>query len=148
MSTRNTRGGKNYKRKKTNRVIQKRDIKIDVDQGEGYYAHVDKIIGHNRIDVQLLNGNTTQAIIPGRMFKRIWIKVGNYIIINTDYEVVKIIFEGDPLYQYVKKQFNDIIVTKPNTINDDVKNDITNNTNNYYDTKPNNDSSFVFEAEL
>lgn len=94
--TGNTRGGKKYKSSKTNRVKPvRKDIELDVEGGDGYYGIVKKICGRNIIEVDLSNGTTSQARIPGRMRNKQWIKIGFKLLISRDMEVVKIIREND-----------------------------------------------------
>jgi translation initiation factor IF-1 len=98
----NTRGGKGYKRGKTNRVKpSRRDFHLDVEGGEGYFGIVTKLAGDNTIMVNLNNGTTGKANIPGRMRKKSgqWIKVGFTVLLSKDdegnLEVVKIVREND-----------------------------------------------------
>lgn len=96
----NTRGGKGYKRGKTNRVRPTRhEIHLDVEGGEGYYGIVTKLVGDNTVMVNLSDGTTGKANIPGRMRKKQWIKIGFKVLLSKDpennLEVVKIIREND-----------------------------------------------------
>ena len=92
----NIKGGKGYKKAKTGRVrAPKHDISLDVEGGEGYYGTVTKLLGEKRIEVKLHDGNIKQATIPGRMYKKQWIKPGFVVLINNDYEIMKIVREHD-----------------------------------------------------
>ena len=92
----NIKGGKGYKKAKTGRVrAAKHDISLDVEGGEGYYGTVTKLLGEKRIEVKLHDGNIKQATIPGRMYKKQWIKPGFTVLINNDYEIMKIVREHD-----------------------------------------------------
>ena len=92
----NIKGGKGYKKAKTGRVrASKHDISLDVEGGEGYYGTVTKLLGEKRIEVKLHDGNIKQATIPGRMYKKQWIKPGFVVLINNDYEIMKIVREHD-----------------------------------------------------
>lgn len=96
----NTRGGKGYKRGKTNRVRPlRRDFHLDVEGGEGYFGVVTKLAGDNTVTVNLNNGTIGKANIPGRMRKKQWIKIGFTVLLSKDdegnLEVVKIVREND-----------------------------------------------------
>jgi len=68
----NTKGGKNYKKNKTGRVREiKERAKIDVDNGEGYYATITKFCGCDNLIVQARENNESYRVqIPGRMHNR------------------------------------------------------------------------------
>lgn len=89
----NTRGGKNYKRTKTNRVKKiYHESKIDVENGEGYYGKVLRFYGGDQIFCNLHDGRQERAKIPGRMMGfRTKINVGDTVLINLDMEVVELI---------------------------------------------------------
>lgn len=92
----NVKGGKGYKRGKTRRArATKNDITLDIEGGEGYYGTVTKLYGGNRVEVKLHDGTITQATIPGRMYKKQWIKPGFTVMINNEYEILKIVRDHD-----------------------------------------------------
>lgn len=68
----NSKGGKNYKRNKTNRVrVLKERAKIDVDNGDGYYGTITKMCGCDNVTVQArADGELYRVQIPGRMYNR------------------------------------------------------------------------------
>lgn len=68
----NAKGGKSYKKNKTNRVrITKERAKVDVDSGDGYYATITKMCGCDNVTVQAKNDNEMYRVqIPGRMYNR------------------------------------------------------------------------------
>lgn len=89
-------GGKDYKKRKTRRVrAAKKDFSLDVEGGEGYYGTVLKLCGTNRVEVKLNDETTCQVVIPGRMYKKQWIKPGFIVLINNELEIVKIVREND-----------------------------------------------------
>ena len=45
------------------------------------FAHVESLLGSNRIKVRGIDGITRMARIPGKMKKRIWIRAGDVVII-------------------------------------------------------------------
>ena len=76
--------------KRRGRVVIK-DSDIDVEKGEGYYGTVIKLLGDNRLQVNLNNGTEAQATFSGKFRKKIWIKIGNIVLLNESYEVQQII---------------------------------------------------------
>jgi initiation factor 1A len=64
---------------------------IDVEKGEGFYGTVIKLLGDNRLLVNLNNGIEAQATFSGKFRKKIWIKIGNIVLLNESYEVQQII---------------------------------------------------------
>lgn len=97
---RNIKGGKGYKKRKTNRdrCQPKREFAINVEEGEGYYATVNKIVGGNQVEVTLNNGTVTNVIIPGRMKrgrKQGWIRQNMTVLVNTENEILKIVRDND-----------------------------------------------------
>lgn len=98
--TRNVKGGKGYKKRKTNRerVQPKQDYSINVEEGEGYFATVRRILGGNQVEVTLNNGTIGTVVIPGRMKKGRrggWIKQNMIVLVNTEHEILKIIRDSD-----------------------------------------------------
>jgi hypothetical protein len=96
----NTRGGKGYKKGKTNRVRDKpnRAIEsVDVDAGEGFYARIIKRLGGKpaQFEVTLSNGTTDTIISRGRMHKKQWINPGMLVLVNNGKEIIKIVREVD-----------------------------------------------------
>jgi translation initiation factor IF-1 len=97
---RNAKGGKGYKKRKTNRVrVQpKQDYSNNVEEGEGYFATVRRILGGNQVEVMLSNGTIETVAIPGRMRKGRrggWIKQNMLVNVNTENEILNIIKDAD-----------------------------------------------------
>lgn len=87
---------KKIKRNKGGNKQSKRKIPdIDVGAGEGYYGMVEKVLGHNIISVKLNDNTTRQARIPGKFFKKVWLKSGSKVLLNNDFEVVHVIRDTD-----------------------------------------------------
>ncbi len=105
--TKNTHGGKDYKRKKTRRdkTVIKKEVVMDVENGDGYYAKVLKLLGTNRVLVKLHNNIEAQVTIPGRLYKKVWIKPDNYILVNNYMEIEKVYNDLDKDTDHVKKVF-------------------------------------------
>lgn len=91
----NQKGGKNYKKKSRRPAHVDSDVVLDIDNGEGFYGTVLKLCGQNRLNVKLHNGETVQAIIPGRMYKKVWIKIGYIVLVSVDCEIIKVIKATD-----------------------------------------------------
>jgi len=97
---RNVKGGKGYKKRKTNRErnYTKKENTLDVENGDGFYATVKRILGGNKVEVTLNNGTIGTVSIPGRMKKGRrggWIRQDAYILVNKDNEIEKIIRNND-----------------------------------------------------
>ena len=107
QQTRNVRGGNGYKKKKSRRdkIIVKKEVILDVENGDGYYGRVLKLLGTNRILVKLHNNTETQVTIPGRLYKKVWIKPDNYILVNNYMEIEKVYRELDKDTDQVKRIF-------------------------------------------
>ena len=105
----NTQGGNKFKKTKNCRPKKTKNTSyIDVNDGTGYYAKVTKKYGNNRVGVKLNNGIESHAIIPGLFRKKVWIDVDHIVLINTDFEILKLIKEDDPEYQNAVNMFKTV----------------------------------------
>jgi len=106
---RNSRGGIGYRKKKTRRdkTVVKKEILLDVENGDGYYGKVLKLLGTNRVLVKLHNNIETQVTIPGRLYKRVWIKPDHYILVNNLMEIEKVYNDFDKDTSEVKRVFGE-----------------------------------------
>lgn len=87
---------KKLKRSKGGNKPSKRKIpELDVLSGEGFYGMVEKVLGDKIVSVKLNDGTTRQAKIPGKFFKKVWLKNGSKVLINNDMEIVHVIREND-----------------------------------------------------
>lgn len=90
----NVLGGGKYKKTKTKRKANRnKEITIDPNDGIHFYGIINKNLGGDRprFMIQLHDGTTTQAISPGRLKKKIWINIGDYVVVykeNTSCEIV------------------------------------------------------------
>jgi translation initiation factor IF-1 len=93
----NIRGGKGYKKKKTNRVRSRvtKDYSVDVKGGEGYYATVKNIIMDNQVRVITHNNEEITVTFPGRMRRKQWIRQGDIVQINNGLEITRIVRDND-----------------------------------------------------
>lgn len=90
-------GGKQYKKNKTRRerIRPKKDYTTNVAEGDGYYAKVIKRLGGNQLRVKLSNGTEDTVVIPGRLYKKQWIKQDMIVLVNNENEIIKIIRDND-----------------------------------------------------
>jgi len=97
MDNRNTRGGKGYKKRKTNRERFRPESKVSINvaNGEGYFASIIRFLGDNKVEIKRSNDTIAQATIPGKFYKRRWIKNNDIVLVNTENEIVKIIKNND-----------------------------------------------------
>ena len=71
---------KNKKRKKKPRPIEERPLPIKEDGQE--YAIVIKMLGNGRVSLKCMDGIDRLGKIRGKMRKRVWIKVEDYLLIS------------------------------------------------------------------
>ena len=107
--TRNTRGGKNYKKMKSGNVRRKSknpNTPVDTTTGVDHYAVVSKRLGDNRIMVKLDTGIEVQAVIPGRFRRKVWFNAGDFIQVQC---------AGDDYYDVIQKIVNENELVKAQT---------------------------------
>jgi len=80
MTKKGKKGGKTKRRGKAQRHEGKRQI-IFKEHGQEY-AQVIKMLGNGRVDAQCYDGKKRLCIIRGSMRKRIWIGVGDIILVG------------------------------------------------------------------
>jgi len=71
---------KKKKRKKKPRPIQERPLPIKEEGQE--YAIVTKMLGNGRVSLKCMDGIDRLGKIRGKMRKRVWIKVEDYLLIS------------------------------------------------------------------
>lgn len=103
---------KKSKRAKTNRKRIERPIpNLDIENGEGFYAKIEKIVGGNRVAVELHTGEKQIATIMGRHRNKKWMRPGEYVLLNKYFEIEDIIRATHPkaaeANKYLKKISND-----------------------------------------
>ncbi|WVQ94689.1 translation initiation factor eIF-1A [Kwoniella sp. CBS 9459] len=74
------KGGKNNRRGKKEDGENKRELIFKEDGQE--YAQVLKMLGNGRIEAKCLDGETRLAQIRGQMRKKVWIVVGDIILLS------------------------------------------------------------------
>lgn len=75
----NTKGGKKYKRSKTGDGDDQKELVFKTEGQE--YAKVIKMLGDRRVEVQTPDNETMIAHIRGNMRKRVWINVGDLVLL-------------------------------------------------------------------
>lgn len=74
------KGGKNRRRGKNDDDLAKRELIFKEDGQE--YAQVNKMLGNGRIEAKCQDGETRLCQIRGQMRKKVWIVVGDIILIS------------------------------------------------------------------
>ncbi|WWC99054.1 translation initiation factor eIF-1A [Kwoniella sp. B9012] len=74
------KGGKNNRRGKKEDGEAKRELIFKEDGQE--YAQVVKMLGNGRLEAKCLDGETRLAQIRGQMRKKVWIVVGDIILLS------------------------------------------------------------------
>lgn len=87
---------KKIKRNKgSDKGSKKKIVELDVQSGEGYYGVVEKVFGDKYVSVKLNDGTTKHVKIPGKFWKKVWVKNGTKVLVNNEMEIVKIIRDND-----------------------------------------------------
>ena len=73
------KGGKNRRRGKNEKFEEKRELEFKMDGQE--YGQVKKMLGNGRLEAFCFDGKTRLCHIRGKMRKRIWIGVGDFILL-------------------------------------------------------------------
>lgn len=81
--TSNKFGGNKHKKYKKVRDNDKKED-IPFKEGNMIYANVIKLLGGSRVLVKCDDKITRQGIIPGSMFKRVWIKQNDVLLVQVD----------------------------------------------------------------
>lgn len=143
----NTHGGKNYKKKKR-RSYDNKQINVDVDNGTDYYGKISKRLGGNRLQLDLHDGRSIQAIIPGKFMNRLWFRIGDIVQTNEDFEIVRKVKETDKDAHNAAERIDRTLDEDQNGLvfgnmlqeeSDDEDTDIGNNLNNLTLDKVRND---------
>jgi translation initiation factor 1A len=96
----NKAGGKTFKRGKRNNNASAPSGPIpEADSPTKRYAQVIKVLGGDRVQVNSSDGDIRQAIIPGTMYKRVWMNPGDILLVELDSELLKV-SECRILYKY------------------------------------------------
>ena len=88
-------GNKHRKQAKGNAINENRVLLMKEENQE--YALVTKLLGGNRVETQCFDGVLRQSLIRGNMRKKIWINVGDLILVSLrDFQDGK----GDVIHKY------------------------------------------------
>lgn len=102
----NTVGGSGHKK-----ASRKSRNRIGVfDEATMTYAKINKVLGDNRVDVLLHDGQQRQVVIPGRYKKKVWFKPGDYACVLEDEIQWKVTESKEQ--SVVTKKFNTLDKTK------------------------------------
>ena len=83
----------------------KKESKVRLPEEGEMLAKVVEIVGDDRVKVVCEDGNIRIARIPGKYRKRMWIKIGDYLIVSPwDFEPSK----ADVVYKYEKNEVNEL----------------------------------------
>lgn len=110
----NKLGGKKHKRTKNFNNNIKRELVFKEDGQE--YAKVTKMLGTGHVDLDCFDGECRIGHIRGKMRKKVWISVGDIVLIGLrDYEPKK----GDIMFKYNAEETRNLIAYGeiPNDIN-------------------------------
>jgi translation initiation factor 1A len=99
----NTKGGKNYKKGKKHAGPTKKTETPWADDATMIYAQVKRKLGGNRIEAECNDGVLRQGIIPGSFYKRVWMNIGDVILLQLSELDNK---EGFILYKYDPNEIN------------------------------------------
>ena len=90
---------KNNKKKKKPRPIEERPLPIKEDGQE--YALISKMLGNCRCECKCHDGRTRLGHIRGKMIKRVWICVGDTVLLSLrDYQDEK----ADIIHKYTHEE--------------------------------------------
>lgn len=86
MNKSNVTGGRLHKKLKKRKQVVQEDAKIilktkDEDQ---IYACVERKMGGSRMMVKCSDGETRSAIIPGKLYKRVWLNPGDIVLCEVE----------------------------------------------------------------
>jgi len=75
--------------------------------GEGEVLGViEQLLGYDRVKVRCSDGHTRLCRIPGRMKKRVWMRVGDVVLVGIwDFQPDK---RGDILYRYERNEVKEL----------------------------------------
>ena len=105
-----TIGGKNYKKfKKESKISEEKKLYISKDNfQDSIYAQVVRMLGSGRLIATGENKKQYNCVIRGRLYKKEWIKTGDFIIIlQRDYEKQN---NADVLHKLSENEINEYSV--------------------------------------
>ena len=83
-------------------ALQQQITRIKLPRGEETFGVVEQRLGGSRMKVRCLDGKTRMTRIPGRLKRRLWVREGDFIIVEP-WELGGDA-KGDVIYKYTKSQ--------------------------------------------
>lgn len=84
MTKSNTCGGKKHKKGKKHRDVPVVVKKVQYAEDNQTYALVKNRLGGNRLNVECVDGKIRSAIIPGRLYKKIWLYPNDVLLCDLE----------------------------------------------------------------
>ena len=102
-------GNKSKKKNKKKKNYDSVSTKLIYSEEGQYYAVITKMLGDGRVMLKYVNGKNrlveVMGIIRGSMRKRVWINIGNFVLITErDYESGKV----DIIHKYTDKNVHSL----------------------------------------
>jgi len=67
---------------------------------------IEQLLGYDRVKVRCADGHTRLCRIPGRMKKRVWMRIGDVVLVGIwDFQPDK---RGDILYRYERNEVKEL----------------------------------------
>lgn len=89
--------------KRNNRTFENEEvIRVPLPQGNQVFGVVEQALGAGWMDVRCADGYVRRCRIPGRLRRRMWVKVGDVVIIQP--WPVQTNERGDIVYRYTRTQ--------------------------------------------
>lgn len=76
-------GGNKHKRYKKRPTVDKKE-EVPYKENNNIYAQVRRRLGGKRVEVMCDDGVLRHAIIPGAMYKKVWLNDGNIVLVQLD----------------------------------------------------------------
>jgi translation initiation factor 1A len=126
------KGGKKHKRGKKGGTETTRELVLKDDEQE--YAVAEKMLGNSRIQLKCTDGKDRLGIIRGAMKKKIWIQMGDLVLVSTrDYQDNK----ADIIHKYTPDEVR--ILKKKGEVANKIK------TKEESESEDDEESAFIFE---
>lgn len=84
--------------------LQQQLLRTRLPRGREVFGIVEKRLGASRMEIRCMDGKTRICRIPGRMKRFLWVREGDYVIVEPwEYSGDD---KGDVIYKYNKTQVN------------------------------------------
>lgn len=84
MPKKNTKGGKKFKRGKRQRDVDESTVYMPRATENQLYGLVKSKLGGNRVLLDCSDAKPRQGVIPGRMYKKVWMNPGDVVLCSFD----------------------------------------------------------------